>query len=221
MVLIYVLNLKEGKFYVGMTTRNIQRVWEHIDGKGAKWTKKYPPLVGDEVESMQNGLELSDENRITIETMHKHGIENVRGGSWCAMDLTYRQIRQISRRIVQLPNLHSPTDVNLFSKGKNNLKSKSSNNRKKNRTKIQRKFRSVLLPMNTPPIKTCRAMKLNGWGRCRKNAQTNWAGKKGDDQLCNMHRGSVKSNSWGTISIEEMGSIPTKFLIGVESKRAD
>ena len=43
MVAIYVLKLSRGKYYVGMTRKNIDRVLAHIDGKGAAWTKKYPP----------------------------------------------------------------------------------------------------------------------------------------------------------------------------------
>ena len=83
MVAIYILRLEQNKFYVGMTKRNIERIWEHIDGKGAAWTKKYPPCEGNEILYFEEGLDPSDENRKTIEMMKRFGIHNVRGGDYC------------------------------------------------------------------------------------------------------------------------------------------
>ena len=37
MVAIYVLRLERGKYYVGLTRKNVERIWQHIDGKGAAW----------------------------------------------------------------------------------------------------------------------------------------------------------------------------------------
>ena len=99
MVTIYVLRLVKNKFYVGMTTRNLARIWEHVEGEGAKWTKKYPPMKGKEVKTMNDELFPFDENRITLEMMRDYGIQNVRGGSWCQMKLTSRQIYGIEKRI--------------------------------------------------------------------------------------------------------------------------
>ena len=39
----YILKLREGKWYVGYTERGIARILDHMDEKGAKWTKKYRP----------------------------------------------------------------------------------------------------------------------------------------------------------------------------------
>ena len=69
MVAIYVLRLERGKYYVGLTRRNVERIWQHIDGKGAAWTKKYPPKEGKEILSFQDGLKSSDEDRVTLEMM--------------------------------------------------------------------------------------------------------------------------------------------------------
>ena len=45
---VYVLRLRNKKWYVGYTERgSIDRILEHIEKKGAKWTKKYPPLKGN------------------------------------------------------------------------------------------------------------------------------------------------------------------------------
>ena len=77
MVAIYVLKLERGKYYVGMTRRNVKRVLQHIDGKGAAWTKKYPPQKTKPVLSFNEGLRVSDEDRITLETMKKYGVRTV------------------------------------------------------------------------------------------------------------------------------------------------
>lgn len=201
MVVIYVLRLIDNKFYVGMTTRNLTRIWEHIEGEGAKWTKKYPPVKGNEVQYMEDGLFPIDENRITLETMREHGYENVRGGSWCQMILQPQQIRGIIRRIENdLPTKRTKSrpDVGEY------YKERALKRKKKNRE--WHKLRGVLLPFNTTPLEKCRAMKGDGRGRCQKNISSNFAGKSSEDQLCNMHRISVLSGRrpWPTISQSRM-----------------
>ena len=130
MVVIYVLRLERGKFYVGMTRRNIQRIWEHIDGEGAKWTKKYPPLEGREVVFMKDGLHKIDEDRITIEQMREHGYHNVRGGQWCHIKLNETQIKTIKTKIKELPKQKSKSrpDIGQYYRSKamnrNNQKNK-------------------------------------------------------------------------------------------------
>jgi predicted GIY-YIG superfamily endonuclease len=99
MVAIYVLKLARGKYYVGMTRRNIDRVLDHIDGKGAAWTKKYPPSETKPIFSFQEGLRLSDENRITLEMMKKFKVSNVRGGSWCKVRMSMNEIKKVQKEI--------------------------------------------------------------------------------------------------------------------------
>lgn len=99
MVAIYVLKLSRGKYYVGLTRRNIDRVLDHIDGKGAAWTKKYPPSNSKPILSFQEGLKVSDEDKITLETMKRYGVKNVRGGSWCKVNMTQNEIRALEVKI--------------------------------------------------------------------------------------------------------------------------
>lgn len=99
MVAIYVLKLEGGKYYVGMTRRNIDRVLDHIDGKGAAWTRKYPPSDSKPIVSFQENLRESDENRITLEMMAKYGIRNVRGGDWCKVRMPHYELRELERRV--------------------------------------------------------------------------------------------------------------------------
>ena len=99
MVAIYVLKLVRGKYYVGLTRRNIDRVLDHLDGAGASWTRKYPPVQRNPVVSFQEGLRESDEDRITLETMAKYGVRNVRGGQWCRVKFTDAKIRELEKLV--------------------------------------------------------------------------------------------------------------------------
>lgn len=81
---VYTLLLKQNKFYVGYTERLVdKRFIEHFNNDGSKWTIKYPPV---EVLNIVPGTK-KDENRITLETMDKYGWWNVRGGSWCKVEM--------------------------------------------------------------------------------------------------------------------------------------
>jgi predicted GIY-YIG superfamily endonuclease len=81
---LYVLELEDGKYYVG-TTHNLQRRFqEHVDGAGSAWTRQHPPLAIERSVAVDGPLH---EDRVTKELMLKHGIENVRGGSYCKIEL--------------------------------------------------------------------------------------------------------------------------------------
>jgi len=102
MVAIYVLKLVRGKYYVGLTRRNIDRVLDHLDGDGASWTRKYPPVQKNPVVSFQEGLKESDEDRITLKTMAKYGVRNVRGGQWYRVKLSDSKIRELENKVRSL-----------------------------------------------------------------------------------------------------------------------
>lgn len=76
---IYVLRLEEGKYYVGKAVDPESRFEKHLEGKGARWTRRYPPLEMIETYQTMNPF---DEDKTTKEYMGKYGIENVRGGSY-------------------------------------------------------------------------------------------------------------------------------------------
>ncbi|MGB1802156.1 MAG: hypothetical protein ACPHKZ_03860, partial [Candidatus Thalassarchaeaceae archaeon] len=77
---LYILKLRGRKWYVGYTDRAITRILQHAEKKGAKWTKKYPPVNPIPYWMSEPGYSKKDENRKTLELMGKYGIENVRGG---------------------------------------------------------------------------------------------------------------------------------------------
>ena len=81
--IVYVLQLKECKFYVGWSENIEDRIARHFSGGGAEWTKKYSP---EKIIEVRQGGKLL-EKLVTIEYMVKNGWENVRGGPWTACAL--------------------------------------------------------------------------------------------------------------------------------------
>lgn len=76
---LYVLQLSNGKYYVGKTVDVKRRVEEHMRGNGSEWTKLYKPVRVIETRRIKDE---HDENNTTKDLMKKHGIENVRGGAY-------------------------------------------------------------------------------------------------------------------------------------------
>lgn len=102
---VYILRLRSKKWYVGYTERSsIERILEHIDKKGAKWTKKYPPLKKGYLHSFSKpGRTKGDEDRETLTLMKKHGIANVRGGQWCMVNMPKDVFTELSSKIGEKP----------------------------------------------------------------------------------------------------------------------
>lgn len=86
---IYRLTLADGKYYVGRTNNIQRRFLEHSLGVGANWTKIYPPTSNIVITSPLHKPQ--DEDAAVKEMMTEHGIDNVRGGSYCNCNLTSTQ----------------------------------------------------------------------------------------------------------------------------------
>lgn len=98
MLTVYVLRLEREKYYVGKT-RNLQnRLDDHFVGAefGSAWTRKYKPI--DVVETIEDADDF-DEDKYTLKYMSKYGIDNVRGGSFCQVVLSYRDKSVINKMI--------------------------------------------------------------------------------------------------------------------------
>jgi predicted GIY-YIG superfamily endonuclease len=91
---IYVLRLEGGRYYVGKTDNLERRQQEHFNGTASAWTKKYKPVA---VERIFRNASPFDEDKWTKEYMSKHGIDNVRGGAYCQINLDESQIESINR----------------------------------------------------------------------------------------------------------------------------
>jgi len=83
MVYIYILKLKQGKYYVGKTSNPNFRIESHFNSEGAEWTKMYKP---EKLLEIIDGDDY-DEDKYTNMYMDKYGIDNVRGGSYTSIIL--------------------------------------------------------------------------------------------------------------------------------------
>jgi hypothetical protein len=80
---IYVLLLKNYKYYVGKTNDLHTRYRSHKSGHGAYWTELYKPIsmiCNYEVSNHTSSLE---ETILTFQLMLRHGINHVRGAEYC------------------------------------------------------------------------------------------------------------------------------------------
>lgn len=86
---LYVLELEDGKYYVGLSHNVSKRCAKHKSGKGAEWTKLHKPLkiIMSEKTGFYSYREAGLlENKKTLELMKKYGKYNVRGGEYCAVN---------------------------------------------------------------------------------------------------------------------------------------
>lgn len=98
MLSIYVLELENGKFYVGKTTNPEYRLESHFQNNGSEWTKLHKPV---RVLEIIKNCDDYDEDKYTRIYMDKYGIDNVRGGSFVTVQLssaTIDHLRQMSNR---------------------------------------------------------------------------------------------------------------------------
>ena len=93
---IYVLQLKENKYYVGKTTQIDFRLEQHFDATGSEWTKRYPPEMV--IEIVDNADDF-DEDKVVKRYMSKYGVNNVRGGSYCQFRLTPAEEQVLAKEI--------------------------------------------------------------------------------------------------------------------------
>lgn len=92
MVWIYILELKEGKYYVGKSNNPDARILDHFKGNGSAWTKKYEPIkIIEKIPDCDD----YDEDKYTKIYMDKYGIDNVRGGSWVTLILDESTIKHL------------------------------------------------------------------------------------------------------------------------------
>lgn len=93
---VYVLELRNNKYYVGRTSNLTKRLAYHQNGNGSAWTKKHG-LV-----KLMQSIDVDSpfyEDMIVKTMMQKHGIENVRGGSYSQIWLSREQYTTLQREI--------------------------------------------------------------------------------------------------------------------------
>lgn len=96
MTYIYILQLTNKKYYVGKTTNPVKRCLEHFSNNGSAWTQKYKPK---EIVEIIEDCDDFDEDKYTLIYMQKYGIENVRGGSFCEINLSDENLITITKML--------------------------------------------------------------------------------------------------------------------------
>ena len=99
---IYVIRLQSGKYYVGKSDNVEKRFKEHQTGFGSAWTRKYKPIA---IEKTISNASPFDEDKVTKEYMSKHGIDNVRGGTYVSIELDDFQKQALNEEIWQAKGL--------------------------------------------------------------------------------------------------------------------
>jgi hypothetical protein len=79
--MVYVLELEDDCWYVGITHNLNLRYAQHVSGDGAVWTKMHPPKRIHEVHVEEATFKL--ENLVTRKYIDIYGEDKVRGGAWC------------------------------------------------------------------------------------------------------------------------------------------
>jgi len=96
MVFIYALELDQNKYYIGKTCNPSFRMEQHFGSRGSVWTSLYAPLRMIELIPDCDDF---DEDKHTIKYMKKHGVDNVRGGSFCQVVLSDENTNTINQMI--------------------------------------------------------------------------------------------------------------------------
>ena len=82
---VYVLQLEQGKYYVGSTHKTIDEQFsDECSEKGSPYTQMYHPMS---IVSRMENVDVSEEDKQVKRYMVMHGIDNVRGGSYSQIEL--------------------------------------------------------------------------------------------------------------------------------------
>jgi predicted GIY-YIG superfamily endonuclease len=82
MKFLYVLQLSDGKYYIGKTADVKRRFEQHLSGEGTEWTRRHPPIAILETRPCDSD---TAEDDLTKEYRIKYGANNVRGGTYTGM----------------------------------------------------------------------------------------------------------------------------------------
>lgn len=97
---IYVLELEQNKYYIGKSSKPLTRTGDHVAStifddklcKGSGWTKMYKP---NKILDISSSYDEFDEDLFTLRYMKKYGMDNVRGGSFCELNLNKENINTL------------------------------------------------------------------------------------------------------------------------------
>jgi hypothetical protein len=101
---IYVLFLEQNKYYVGKSLKPMARTGDHLASTvfdsqicgGSGWTRMYPPIKILEITPSYDEF---DEDKFTLKYMQNKGIDNVRGGSFCELNLSRENVVTLEKML--------------------------------------------------------------------------------------------------------------------------
>ena len=100
---VYVLLCEKNRYYIGKTDRQIEdRIEEHFNKCGSEWTRKYKPI---KVVEVKKDADEFDEDKYTKMYMKKHGVENVRGGTYTQLELPEYQEMTLEKELCSASDL--------------------------------------------------------------------------------------------------------------------
>jgi hypothetical protein len=144
MFFIYILKLKDDKYYIGKS-RNKRtlnnRLRNHFNRGGAVWTKRHKPIEVDKIINIIDEKYIED--RMVFEYMNTYGIENVRGGSFCKVKLSLEEKNVIKRIINTEENTCFICNSNDHMANECCQNKTKKNNKKR---KLKKKYKLIPLP---------------------------------------------------------------------------
>lgn len=96
---LYILELRNNKYYVGTTSNLRSAIANQINGFGAKWTRIHEPIKLIDVIYTTS---ITDKKDYTLFYMKKYGWENVRGSNWCNVEMK-NPPKELRRKIKKTP----------------------------------------------------------------------------------------------------------------------
>ena len=100
-MIVYVLRLEKGNYYVGRTNNLDARLEAHKNGTGSAWTKKHRMIELFKTYEDDNPFY---EDMVVKMMMNEHGIHKVRGGSYSQVSLPEDKILSIKNELYGASN---------------------------------------------------------------------------------------------------------------------
>lgn len=94
MILLYILRLRDGYFYVGTTTSSSISlcIRNHYSGNDVEWTRIHKPVaLVKQIECSEGLNRCLQEDLYVKQLMLEHGLERVRGGTYSCVELNLEQ----------------------------------------------------------------------------------------------------------------------------------
>lgn len=101
MINIYILKLEEDKYFIGKISTKHTFKFKNFNYLLYDYTTKYKPL---QVYKRIENCEIFDYDKIVKKYMSKYGIDNVRGGSYLDIELSYEQKKTLQAEIYTSQN---------------------------------------------------------------------------------------------------------------------